>query len=134
MMTNMTVKEKGIDDQKKATELKELSDLPKIDVSSNCFPPADNFGGTNLNQFAAGVETFYEKFVFMKRNLFNLPSENAAKLFIRELTFWLKYFNSSNSKYNSMAMKIFLVLPDYCYRNPSRPPNAKITLKHFLGA
>ena len=101
MMTNMTVKEKGIDDQKKATELKELVDLSKIDVSANCFPPADKFGETNLNQFATGVESFYEKVVFMKRNLSNRPSGNAGKLFIRELTYWLKQFNSSNSKYNS---------------------------------
>ena len=88
MMTNMTVKEKGIDDQKKATELKELVDLPKIDVSANRFPPADKFGETNLEKpVCRGVDIFYEKVVFMKRNLFNLPSGNAGKLIIRELRF-----------------------------------------------
>ena len=122
MMTKMTVKEKGIDDQKKATELKELVDLPKIDVSANCFPPADKFGETNLNQFAAGVESFYEKVVFMKRNLFNLPSGNAGKLFIREVTFGLKPFNSSNSKYNSMAMK---VLPGLLLQKPFQASKCK---------
>ena len=125
MMTNMTVKEKGIEDQKKATELKELVDLPKIDVSANCFPPADKFGETNLNQFAAGVESFYEKVVFMKRNLFNLPSGNAGKLFIREVTFWLKQFNSSNSKYNSMAMKVFMVLPGLLLKKPFQASKCK---------
>ena len=125
MMTNMTVKEKGIDDQKKATELKELVDLPKIDVSANCFPPADKFGETNLKQVAAGVESFYEKLVFMKRNLFNLPSGNAGKLFIREVTFWLKQFNSLNSKYNSMAMKVFMVLPGLLLQKPFQASKCK---------
>ena len=125
MMTNMTVKEKGIDDQKKATEVKELVDLPKIDVSANCFAPADKFGETNLKQVAAGVESFYEKLVFMKKNLFNLPSGNAGKLFIREVTFWLKQFNSLNSKYNSMAMKVFMVLPGLLLQKPFQASKCK---------
>ena len=39
-----------------------------------------------------------------------IPSGGAGKSFIEELTFWQKQFNSS-SDLNSIALKVFMVLP-----------------------
>jgi len=54
-----------------------------------------------------------------------LPTGNAGKSFINELTFWLKQLNSSNSKLNSIAMKAFMVIPALILQKPSRTSKAK---------
>ena len=99
---------------------------PSIFMRAISFAPKKKgLRGSGILPFPVRFISFYEKVVFMKRNLFNLPSGNAGKLFIREVTFWLKQFNSSNSKYNSMAMKVFMVLPGLLLQKPFQASKCK---------
>ena len=61
----------------------------------------------------------------MRRNIFKIPSRKAEKKYIKELTFWLRQFNSPKSKLNSIALKAFMSLPTLILQKPSLKSKAK---------
>ena len=69
------------------------------------------------------VNKIYEEIVHMRRNIFKIPSGKAGKEYIKELTFWLRQFNSPKSELNSIALKAFMSLPTLILQKPS--PNSK---------
>ena len=65
----------------------------------------------------------YDEIVQWRKDLFKLPSRNAAKMFIRELTSWIEHFNR-DSQYKSIAMKLYMILPSLLLQNTTR--NSKV--------
>ena len=70
------------------------------------------------------INTTYEEIVKYRRNLFKIPSGKSGKMFIEELTFWLRQFNAS-SKLNSIALKAFMILPSLMLQKPSARSKSK---------
>ena len=75
-------------------------------------------------QFVEIVENVYNEIVKWRKNLYKLPSGNSAKLFIRELTYWLEQFNN-DMEYQCIALKVFMILPCLLLQKPSRNSKAK---------
>ena len=82
-------------------------------------------GEDTIAQVCSSVNSVYEKVVRFKKNIFNVPSGAAGKLFIEELSFWLKQFNNQGSQLNSIALKAFMVLPPLLLQKPSSKSKAK---------
>ena len=61
----------------------------------------------------------------MRRNIFKIPLGKAGKEYIKQLTFWLRQFNSPKSKLNSIALKAFMSLPTLLLQKPSPKSKAK---------
>ena len=59
-----------------------------------------------------------------EKYLFKLPSGNAAKMFIRELTLWLGQFNRG-SEYRSIALKLYMIVPSFLLQKLTRNSKAK---------
>ena len=66
--------------------------------------------------FVKEIDSIYEDIVRARRKLFKIPSGKAGKEFIKELTFWLRQFNTS-SNLNSIALKYTWHSPHFFYRN-----------------
>lgn len=73
----------------------------------------------NYAEFIKTINNIYNEIVHFRRNIFNVPTGKAGKMYIKELTYWLKHFNSSNSKLNSVSLKAFMVLPTLILQKPS---------------
>lgn len=97
--------------------------LPEISV-----PPSKikdkNWGNLSYQSLYDNVTDIYNEIVHFRRNIFKIPSGKAGKSFIEELTFWLKQFNSS-SDLNSIALKVFMVLPSLILQKPSATSKVK---------
>ena len=89
---------------------------PSIEIN-----PTQN---VNRGQFFENINRSYEEIVHFRRNLFNIPSGQAGKEFINELSYWLRQFNSS-SDLNSIALKAFMVLPTLILQKPSSKSKSK---------
>ena len=48
--------------------------------------------------------------IYVRKNLFKLPTGKAGKEFIKELTHWLEIFNSKH-QLKFIAIKVFMILP-----------------------
>ena len=59
-----------------------------------------------------------------RRNIFNIPSGKAGKDFIKELTFWIKQFNT-NSELNAIAIKTYMILPTLILQKSSAKSKTK---------
>ena len=70
------------------------------------------------------VGEIYDEIVHFRRNIFKIPSGRAGKDFITELTYWLKQFNS-NAELNSIALKVFMILPTLILQKPSAKSKSK---------
>ena len=55
----------------------------------------------------------------LSQKYFKIPSGETGKMFIEELTFWLRQFNSSTI-FNSVALKVFMTLPSLMLQKPLR--------------
>ena len=92
--------------------------IPQIDVE-----------GTSQTVHSAtmtkDVQAAYQEIVFFRKNLFNIPSGKAGKEFITELTSWMKHFNSENSPYQIIALKVFMILPALMLQKPFQKSKTK---------
>lgn len=70
------------------------------------------------------LDMIYNEIVFWKKNLFILPSGNAGKSYIRELTRLVNAWNNS-SPLRSIAMKAIHVMPALLLQKPSKKSKAK---------
>ena len=66
--------------------------------------------------FANLINDLYDEIVTWKKNLFKLPTGNAAKAFIKELSLWLERFNRKKS----FALKFYIILPALMLQKPSK--------------
>ena len=60
--------------------------------------------------FFVKIERLYEELVYWKRNLFEIPTGNAGKEFINELTSYVNQW-CSNAPDRAVAIKIVMILP-----------------------
>ena len=74
-------------------------DLPRIEIVPNSPKTRNNWGNTPYNEFTMQIDKIYEEIVHMRRNIFKIPSGKAGKEYIKELTFWLRQFNSNFEDY-----------------------------------
>ena len=74
--------------------------------------------------FANEINTIYEETVKWKKNLFKVPTGNAAKQFISELTIWLEHFNKGTT-FQGIALKVFMILPNLMLQKPSQNSKSK---------
>lgn len=77
-----------------------------------------------MNIFCKNINDIYTEIVRFKINIFNIPSGKAGKIFIAELTYWLKQFNY-NSDLNSIALEAFMVLPSLVLQKTSATSKIK---------
>ena len=83
-----------------------------------------SFAGIDGHDFIQSIDSIYEEIVQWRKNLFKLPTGNASKTFINELTSWLDHYNS-NSDFQCIALKVFMVLPNIILQKPSKNSKAK---------
>ena len=74
--------------------------------------------------FANLVNDLYNEIVTWKKNLFKLPTGNAAKAFIKELSLWLERFNRK-TEHHSIALKVYIILAALMLQKPSKPSKAQ---------
>eukprot|EP00111_Clytia_hemisphaerica_P021772 TCONS_00064018-protein len=70
------------------------------------------------------LNVVYEKIVFWRQNLFRLPSGNAGKRFIRELS---RLINSwvEDSSIKTISLKAIMIMPALLLQKPSRKSKSK---------
>ena len=96
-------------------ECEEIGIEIEVELKPN-LPPYTNassvvkFNANNINgyEFVETIQGVYDEIVQWRKNLFNLPSGNAAKMFIQKLTSWLEGFNR-DSEYKSIALKVYMI-------------------------
>ena len=89
---------------------KRKPNLPSPRPSPNISP--------DVLEFKDLIDSVYDEIVHWKKNLFQLPTCKVGKNFVKELSLWLKYFNSE-SEYQCVAIKAFIVLPALLLQKPS---------------
>ena len=77
----------------------------------------------NGHEFVETIHGVYDEIEQWSKNLFKLPSGNIAKMFIRELTSWLEYFNR-DSEYKFYALKVYMI-PSSLFQKPTHNSKAK---------
>ena len=82
------------------------------------------WGNIRHVSFCNIVNNVYDEIVYYRRNISNVPSSRAGKSFIEVLTFWIKQFNA-DSDLNSVALKVFMVLPTLILQKPSATSKSK---------
>ena len=102
-----------------------VPNLPEPTVLPNAASEKLEWGSVIQSKFCQSVNSAYESIVHFRSNLFNVPSGADGKLFVRELTFWIKQINSSQSQLNSVALKAFMTLPALILQKPSKNSKSK---------
>ena len=69
--------------------------------------------------FANLINGLNNEIITWKKNLFKLPTGNAAKAFIKELSLWLERFNRK-TEHHSIALKVCIILPALMLQKPSK--------------
>ena len=115
-----TIVEREEIDIEMVVELKR--NLPLYTNASSVVKSSTN--SLNGHEFVEIIHRVYDEIVQWRKNLFKLPSGNAAKMFIRELTSWLEHFNR-DSEYKSIALKVYMILPSLLLQKPTRNSKAK---------
>ena len=103
-----------------------LSNLPS-------FTPVSKIPRCEVNkhtgeEFVFLIDNAYEQIIKWRKNLFKLPSGNASKRFINELSTWLENYNN-NTELQYIALKVFHVIPALLLQKPSKNSKAKDHLK-----
>jgi len=86
------------------------------------------WGDGNGNEFTKDVDLIYGKIVFWKKNIFMLPTGNAGKSYINELTRLLHSWTSKTALVD-IALKAMMIMPSLLLQKPSRTSKAKDHLK-----
>ena len=71
------------------------------------------------------VSAVYEEIVKWKKNLFKLPSGNAGKNYIQELTRLIEIWNADSKPMSDIAIKLSMIMPAILLQKPSRKSTAK---------
>ena len=100
-----------------------LPNLPEINVLPSQIKEKMR-GKITHRELCCEVGEIYDEIVHFRRNIFKIPSGRAGKDFITELTYWLKQFNS-NAELNSIALKVFMILPTLILQKPSAKSKSK---------
>ena len=82
------------------------------------------WGNISYQSLSNDINNIYDEIVHFRKNIFNIPSGRAGKMFIDELTFWLKQLNYI-LELNSIALKAFMVLPSLILQKPSSTSKSK---------
>ena len=69
-------------------------------------------------EFKKQISTIYDEVVHWRKNLFDVPTCKAGKMFVKELANWLEHFNVA-SVYRCIAVKTFIILPALILQKPS---------------
>ena len=68
----------------------------------------------------------YTKRWFSFEEIFSIYHQvKSGKIFIKELTYWIRQFNSADSNLNRIAMKSFMILPCLILQKPSAKSKSK---------
>ena len=98
------------------------ANLPGYDCVART--PTTTYNNTNGQDFLEVVEKIYSNTVKWRKNLFQIPSGNAGKAYIRLSMLWLKHFND-NSSFKGIALKVFMILPCLMLQKPSATSKSK---------
>ena len=82
------------------------------------------WGDFTYSVFSDNLDHVYEKIVFMRQNLFKVPSGAAGKKYIREITRLISSWNT-NSNLKDIAWKCVMVMPALLLQKPSSKSKAK---------
>ncbi|KAK2563765.1 hypothetical protein P5673_012766 [Acropora cervicornis] len=102
---------------------KNQPNLPDFDI----FPSEikeKKWGNISYQSLSNDINNIYDEIVHFRKNIFNILSGRAGKMFIDELTFWLKQLNYI-LELNSIALKAFMVLPSLILQKPSSTSKSK---------
>ena len=86
--------------------------------------PTRSIYGYDGNYFSSIIESFYDELVFWRKNVFKIPSGKAGKAFIKLQREWLSKFNT-DTNFNRIALKAFMILPIILLQKPSARSKAK---------
>ena len=124
VMTNTQVETSDILEAQEINIEHELTILPNLPTFQKAKELNADYCGMTGKEFIKTIDSVYEEIILWRRSLFKLPSGNAAKLFIKELTVWLERFNSK-SEHQSIALKVYMILPALLLQKPSKTSKAK---------
>ena len=79
----------------------------------------------NGHEFVETIYRVYNEIAQWRKNLLQLPSRKAAKMFIWELTSWLEH---RTEILKSIAVKVYMILPSLLLLKPN--PNSKARENH----
>ena len=91
---------------KQSSEFDVSKDQPNLPDFDN-FPSEikeTKWGNISYQSLSKDINNTYDEIVHFRKNIFNIPSGRAGKMFIDELTFWLKQLNY-NHDLNSIHTK-----------------------------
>ena len=82
------------------------------------------WGDIDGKTFAEIVELIYEKVVYLKKNLFLLPTRKSDKLYIDE---GMKLLNSwvEGTALRNITFKAIIIIPNLLFQKPSKNSKAK---------
>ena len=96
-----------------------------------CSPCPDfQWGSSDGKIFCASITSAYDEAIHWKRNIFLLPSGNAGKSFIQEMTRLLNAF-ADGSTMESVALKASFVMQMLLLQKPSKRSKAKDHISHL---
>ena len=81
-------------------------------------------------EFVRTINEIYEEVIHWRKNLFKVPSGNAGRKFISELTLWIDHYNR-DTEFSEIALKVYMILPCLMLQKPSRKSKAKNHLKNL---
>ena len=99
--------------------------IPVPEEREMTIPENLRWGSRKLAEFSNEVIQAYEEVVHFRRNLFNIPTGEAGKTFIKKLTYFLRRITENQRHYDFFAMKAFMVLPALLLQKPSKGSKAK---------
>ena len=94
---------------------------PNLPLYTNASSIVKSLANTlNGHEFVETIYRVYDEIAQWRKNLFQLPSRKAAKMFIWELTLWLEH---RTEILKSIALKVYMILPLLLLLKPN--PNSK---------
>ena len=99
-----------------------IANLPsytKVDAQPNT-----SYNTVPPDLFVTNINNIYEEMVKWRKNLFLLPTGNAGKSFVNLITQWVSNYNKSNT-FQSIVMKVVMILPNLLLQKPSSKSKAK---------
>ena len=98
-------------------------DIPSINNSNGDLRKA-KWGKLSSLEIATSVISAYKKVVKWRRNIFQVPSGQAGKAFIEEMTKTINFFTSS-SNMESIAITMVMIMPALLLQKPSKKSKTK---------
>ena len=111
--------------------------LPNIDVTCKqtktlTSPTMTSVWGIHDREdLAQIINAIYEEIVLWKRNIFKVPSGNAGKKYIMELTRLIDAWNDDINGLNGIALKAAMVMPSVLLQKPNQKSTSKENADHL---